>query len=44
MSESQNIEWKATWKDEYLKWIGGFANARGGKICPRHVALLRDAQ
>jgi len=32
MNEKQNIEWKATWKDEYLKWICGFANARGGKI------------
>jgi len=21
MQESQNIEWKETWKDEYLKWI-----------------------
>lgn len=32
MSESQNIEWKSTWRDEYLKWICGFANARGGRI------------
>lgn len=32
MSESQNIEWKESWRDEYLKWICGFANARGGKI------------
>ena len=32
MQESQNIEWKETWKDEYLKWICGFANANGGKI------------
>ncbi len=32
MQESQNIEWKAKWKDEYLKWICGFANANGGKI------------
>ncbi len=21
MSESQNIEWKESWRDEYLKWI-----------------------
>ena len=27
MSESQNIEWKQSWRDEYLKWICGFANA-----------------
>lgn len=32
MPESQNIEWKESWRDEYLKWICGFANAQGGKI------------
>lgn len=32
MPENQNIEWKESWRDEYLKWICGFANARGGKI------------
>lgn len=32
MAESQNIEWKQSWRDEYLKWICGFANAQGGKI------------
>lgn len=32
MSETQNIEYKTTWRDEYLKWICGFANAKGGKI------------
>jgi ATP-dependent DNA helicase RecG len=30
--ESQNIEWKESWRDEYLKWISGFANAQGGTI------------
>ncbi len=30
--ENQNIEWKEIWKDEYLKWICGFANANGGTI------------
>jgi ATP-dependent DNA helicase RecG len=30
--ESQNIEWKQSWHDEYLKWICGFANAQGGRI------------
>ena len=30
--ESQNIEYKRTWSDEYLKWVCGFANAQGGKI------------
>jgi ATP-dependent DNA helicase RecG len=32
MPESQNIEWKESWRDEFLKWICGFANAKGGKI------------
>lgn len=32
MQEQQNIEWKESWRDEYLKWICGFANAQGGKI------------
>lgn len=29
-TESQNIEFKQLWRDEYLKWICGFANAQGG--------------
>ena len=32
MSETQNIEYKSIWKDEYLKWICGFANAQGGTL------------
>lgn len=32
MLERQNIEWKQIWKDEYLQWICGFANANGGTI------------
>ena len=32
MPETQNIEYKQSWRDEYLKWICGFANAWGGKI------------
>ncbi len=31
-NESQNIEYKSSWRDEYLKWICGFANANGGVI------------
>ena len=27
MPESQNTEWKSKWKDEYLEWICGYANA-----------------
>ena len=30
--ESHNIEYKSSWRDEYLKWICGFANAQGGKL------------
>lgn len=32
MSESQNIEYKSSWHDDYLDWICGFANAQGGRI------------
>lgn len=31
-NENQNTEYKRIWKDEYLKWVCGFANAQGGKI------------
>ena len=31
-NESQIIEYKESWRDEYLKWICGFANAQGGRI------------
>ena len=30
--ESQQLEWKEAWHDEYLKWICGFANAQGGML------------
>ena len=52
--ESQNIEFKESWRDEYLKWICGFANAQGGtlyigvddygKVCGLHDAtkLMED--
>ena len=32
MTETQNIEYKQSWRDDFLKWICGFANARGGRI------------
>jgi ATP-dependent DNA helicase RecG len=32
MPEKQNIEYKSSWHDDYLKWICGFANAQGGRI------------
>ena len=30
MKENQQIEWKESWRDEYMRWICGFANAEGG--------------
>jgi ATP-dependent DNA helicase RecG len=30
--ERQNLEWKSSWRDEYLKWICGYANAKGGVL------------
>ena len=30
--EFQNIEFKESWRDEYLKWICGFSNAKGGML------------
>ncbi len=30
--ENQNIEWKESWRDEYLRWIAAFANTKGGKL------------
>src|SRR5690554_1359768 len=32
MPEHQNIEYKQSWHDDYLKWVCGFANAAGGVI------------
>ena len=32
MNENQNVECKRSWRDEYLKWICGFANAQGGVL------------
>lgn len=49
MPESQNIEYKESWRDEYIKWICGFANAQGGKIFvgvddKGHVIGLQNAK
>tara|TARA_B100000678_G_C18207418_1_gene501959 strand:- start:429 stop:1754 length:1326 start_codon:yes stop_codon:yes gene_type:complete len=30
--EQQNIEWKESWKDDYLKTIAAFANTEGGTL------------
>ena len=48
-SESQNIEFKVSWRDEYLKWICGFANANGGTLFigkddTGNVADLKDSK
>ncbi len=32
MPEQQNVEYKQSWHDDYLKWVCGFANAIGGVI------------
>jgi len=32
MPESQNVEYKSNWRDEYLKWVCGFANTSGGTL------------
>jgi ATP-dependent DNA helicase RecG len=32
MKEHQRVEWKESWRDEYLKWLCGFANADGGVL------------
>ena len=47
--ESQNIEFKESWRDEYLKWICGFANAQGGTLFvgiedKGEVCGVKDAQ
>jgi ATP-dependent DNA helicase RecG len=48
MKESQHVEWKVSWRDEYLKWICGFANAEGGVLAigrndKGKVVGIRDA-
>ncbi len=30
--ESQQIEWKWSWEEEYLKWLCGYANVEGGTL------------
>lgn len=30
--ETQIIEWKESWRDDYIRWICGFANAQGGRL------------
>jgi hypothetical protein len=47
MTENQNIEYKKSWHNEYLKWICGFANSIGGVLYigiddSGHVVHLND--
>ena len=30
--ESQTIEWKWTWQEDYMKWLCGYANTDGGVL------------
>lgn len=30
--ESQTIEWKWAWEEDYLKWLCGYANTDGGVL------------
>lgn len=32
LTKSQSLERESSWRDEYLKWICGFANAHGGLL------------
>lgn len=32
MPEDQRLEWKSSWKEDFLKWIAAFANASGGRL------------
>jgi predicted HTH transcriptional regulator len=31
MKENQQVGWKESWRDEYLRWVCGFATAEGGR-------------
>ncbi|MBV1877034.1 MAG: ATP-binding protein [Pseudomonadales bacterium] len=34
--ETQTTEWKQSWRDSYIKWLCGFANAQGGTLTINH--------
>ena len=40
-TKSQHIELKEPWRDEYQKWICGFANAQGGSCISVCVIMAR---
>ena len=31
-AEHQQLEWKASWQDDHLKWVCAFANSQGGTL------------
>jgi ATP-dependent DNA helicase RecG len=39
MPEQQNIKYKSSWHDDYLKWICGFVNAQGGFILIKMIVV-----
>ncbi|MBI2944435.1 MAG: putative DNA binding domain-containing protein [Candidatus Wallbacteria bacterium] len=48
MKEGQHTEWKASWRDDYLRWLCGFATAEGGVLVigrndRGHVVGIPDA-
>lgn len=48
MSEDRLIEWKESWRDEYLRWVCAFANSEGkmlviGRNDKGVVVGLKDA-
>ena len=42
MPEQQNIEFKQSWHDDYLKWVYGFANALGDRITNKEYQELNN--
>ncbi|NLI08476.1 MAG: ATP-binding protein, partial [Thermotogaceae bacterium] len=30
--ENQAVEFKESWRDDYLRWVCGFANSHGGTL------------
>ena len=32
LPESEMSEWKASWRDEYMKWLAAYAYNDGGKL------------
>ena len=40
MPEHQEIEWKESWRDEYLKWLCGYANPGAGGRSSLHPGCV----